>query len=73
MNDDKLDSPKAIKAFLGGTDKLKFSVPKSNRHEFIAGTPMKAGDKYLSTNSTLSPTTLTTLHPQCLFSCYNNK
>ena len=32
MNDDKLDSPKAIKAFLGGTDKLKFSVPKSNRN-----------------------------------------
>lgn len=38
MNDDKLDSPKAIKAFLGGADKLKFSVPKSNRYEFIAGT-----------------------------------
>lgn len=38
MNDDKLDSPKAIKAFLGGTDKLQFSVPKSNRYEWIAGT-----------------------------------
>lgn len=38
MNDDKLDSPNAIKAFLGGADKLKFSVPKSNRYEWIAGT-----------------------------------
>ena len=38
MNDDKLDSPKAIKAFLSGTNKLKFSVPKSNRYEWIAGT-----------------------------------
>ena len=38
MNDDKLDSPKAIRAFLGGADKLKFSVPKSNRYSFLAAT-----------------------------------
>lgn len=38
MKDDKLDSPKAIKAFLEGADKLKFSVPKSNRYQWIAGT-----------------------------------
>lgn len=38
MNDSELDSPKAIKAFLGGTDKLRFTVPKSNRYEWIAGT-----------------------------------
>jgi transposase InsO family protein len=38
MNDNELDSPKAIKAFLAGADKLKFSVPKSNRYEWIAGT-----------------------------------
>ena len=38
MNDDKLNSPKAIKSFWGGADKLKFSVPKSNRYEQIAGT-----------------------------------
>lgn len=37
MNDDELNSPKAIKAFLGGTDKLLFSVPKSSRYEWIAG------------------------------------
>ena len=38
MNDDKLDSPAAIKAFLGGADKLEFKVPKANRYEWIAGT-----------------------------------
>lgn len=38
MNDSELDSPKAIKTFLGGTDKLRFSVPKSNRYEWIANT-----------------------------------
>lgn len=38
MNDNELDSPQAIKAFLGGVDKLKFSVPKANRYEWIAGT-----------------------------------
>lgn len=38
MNDDKLDSPEAIKSFLGGTGKVKFSVPKSNRYQWIAGT-----------------------------------
>jgi transposase InsO family protein len=38
MNDDKLDSPAAIKAFLGGTDKLEFKVSKAARYEWIAGT-----------------------------------
>lgn len=38
MNDTKLDSPEAIKAFLGGTDKLDFQVSKSMRYEWIAGT-----------------------------------
>jgi len=38
MNDDKLDSPAAIKAFLGGTDKLEFKVPKAACYEWIAGT-----------------------------------
>jgi phenylalanine-4-hydroxylase len=36
MNDDKLNHSKAIKSFLDGTDKLKFSVPKPNRYEWIA-------------------------------------
>lgn len=38
MNDDKLDSPTAIKAFLGGTDKIEFTVSKAARYEWIAGT-----------------------------------
>ena len=38
MNDDKLDSPAAIKAFLGGTGKLEFKVSKAARYEWIAGT-----------------------------------
>ncbi len=38
MNDDKLDSPTAIKAFLGGADKLEFKVPKATRYEWIAKT-----------------------------------
>ena len=36
MNDSKLDSPAAIKAFLGGTDKLEFQVAKASRYEWIA-------------------------------------
>ena len=38
MNDTKLDSPEAIKAFLGGTDKLDFQVSKATRYSFLAGT-----------------------------------
>ena len=38
MNDDKLDSPAAIKAFLGGTGKFEFKVSKAARYEWIAGT-----------------------------------
>lgn len=38
MNDTKLDSPESIEAFLEGTDKLDFSVPKENLYEWIAGT-----------------------------------
>ena len=38
MNDDKLDSPSAIRTFLGGTDKLQFQVSKATRYEWIAGT-----------------------------------
>lgn len=38
MNDIKLDSPAAIKAFLGGTDKIDFQVSKESRYEWIAAT-----------------------------------
>jgi hypothetical protein len=38
MNDTKLDSPEAIKAFLGGTDNLDFQVSKATRYSFLAGT-----------------------------------
>lgn len=38
MNDNKLDSPSAIKTFLCGTDKLEFQMSKSARYEWIAGT-----------------------------------
>ena len=38
MSDTKLDSPEAIKAFLGGTDKLDFQVSKTTRYSFLAGT-----------------------------------
>ena len=38
MNDTKLDSPEAIKAFLGGTDKLDFQMSKTTRYSFLAGT-----------------------------------
>jgi transposase InsO family protein len=38
MNDDKLDSPTAIKAFLGSADKLEFTVPKASRYSFLART-----------------------------------
>jgi hypothetical protein len=38
MNDDKLDSPSAIKAFWGCTDKLEFQMTKAARYEWIAGT-----------------------------------
>lgn len=48
MNDDELDSPKAIKAFLGGADKLKFSVPKSNCYAWVANTLKRTGYLNLS-------------------------
>ncbi len=38
MNDSKLDSPAAIKIFLGGTDKLAFQIAKASRYEWIAQT-----------------------------------
>jgi len=38
MNDNKLDSPDAIKTFLDGTSKLDFQVSKASRYEWIAGT-----------------------------------
>jgi len=38
MNDAKLDSPEAIKAFLDGTDKLEFQVSKATRYSFLAST-----------------------------------
>lgn len=38
MNDTKLDSAEAIKAFLGSADKLEFQVTKEKRYEWIAGT-----------------------------------
>lgn len=48
MNDDELDSPKAIKVFLGGADKLKFSVPKSNCYAWVANTLKRTGYLNLS-------------------------
>lgn len=48
MNDDELDSPQAIKAFLGGADKLKFSVPKSNCYAWVASTLKRTGYLNLS-------------------------
>ena len=36
MNDTKLDSPAAIKAFLASTDKLEFYVSKEVRYERLA-------------------------------------
>ncbi|HBD7117411.1 TPA: transposase family protein [Legionella pneumophila] len=48
MNDDKLDSPEAIKAFLSGADKLKFSVPKANCYEWIASTLKRTNYFHLS-------------------------
>ena len=38
MNDTKLDSPGAIKAFLASTDKLEFHVSKEARYEWLART-----------------------------------
>ena len=38
MNDTKLESPEAIEAFLGSTDKLDFQVSKAARYEWLAGT-----------------------------------
>jgi hypothetical protein len=38
MNDAKLDSPEAIRAFLGGTGKIEFQVSQESRYEWIAGT-----------------------------------
>ena len=38
MNDDKLHSPTAIKAFLRGTDKVEFNVRKEARYAWIART-----------------------------------
>jgi transposase InsO family protein len=43
MNDDKLDSPSAIKTFLAGADKIEFSVSKEQRYEWIAGTLKRTG------------------------------
>ena len=38
MNDSKLDSPAAIKAFLSSADNLDFNVSKEARYKWIAGT-----------------------------------
>ena len=49
MNDETLDSPAAIKIFLGGTgNKMKCSVPKSNRYAWIAATLKRT--KYFTLN-----------------------
>ena len=76
MNDSELDSPGAIKAFLGGADKVKFSVSKENRYESIAGTLKRTGyfglskkektviREYLSRGSGLSRAQLTRLISQ---------
>lgn len=37
MNDTRLDSPEAIKAFLGGTNHLGFQVSKARRYSCFAG------------------------------------
>ena len=38
MNDTKLDSPEAIKAFLSGTNELEFQVSKATRYSLLAST-----------------------------------
>ena len=38
MNDIKLDSPEAIKSFLGDIDKIKFQVAKESRYEWVSAT-----------------------------------
>lgn len=43
MNDDKLDSPGAIKTFLAGADKIEFVVSKEQRYEWIARTLKRTG------------------------------
>ena len=49
MNDTKLDSAEAIKAFLGSADKLEFQVTKEKRYEWIAGTLKRTNYFKLST------------------------
>lgn len=43
MNDKTLDSPRAIKTFLAGTDKIELSVPEEQRYEWIARTLKRTG------------------------------
>ncbi len=43
MNDDNLDSPGAIKAFLAGANNLSLSVPKEQRYPWIARTLQRTG------------------------------
>jgi transposase InsO family protein len=43
MNDSSLDSPGVIKTFLGGADKVKLSVSKDKRYEWVAGTLKRTG------------------------------
>jgi transposase InsO family protein len=38
MNDTKLDSPAAIKAFLSSADNIEFNISKESRYKWIAGT-----------------------------------
>lgn len=48
MNDTKLDSPKVIKTFLAGVDKLDLNVSKSDCYAWIAGTLKRTGYLTLS-------------------------
>jgi hypothetical protein len=76
MNDDKLDSPGAIKTFLAGAGKIEFTVSKEQRYEWIAGTLKRTGyfllqkkeksvvREYLSRGSSYSRAQLTRLIQQ---------
>ena len=57
MNDTKLDSPEAIKAFLSGTNELEFQVSKATRYSFLASTLKRTNlSAFLATKPSLRGT-----------------
>ena len=73
MNDTKLDSPEAIKAFLGGTDKLDFQMSKTTRYSFLAGTLKRTNYFKLSKKDKGPTTTGRVSIPSALASLYSSK